>query len=74
MFDNDEKGNSGYDIARMSLEKCGGGGTLALNIFSPSDGIKTAESMGWNIYPVTDWDGLVKFSKDFVKKHYEAAK
>jgi hypothetical protein len=71
MFDNDEKGNSGRDIARISLEKCGGGGTFALNIYSMNDDLKSAESMGWNIYPVRDWNDLVKFSKDFVKKHYE---
>jgi len=71
MFDNDEKGNSGREIAEKSLEKCGGGGTFALNIYSMDDQLRPAESMGWNIYPVTNWDDLIKFSRDFVKKHYE---
>jgi hypothetical protein len=72
MFDTDEKGNSGYEIAETSLRKCGGGGTFALNIYSIDEQLKTAEVMGWNIYPVTDWNDLIQFSKDFVKKHYEA--
>lgn len=71
MFDNDEKGNSGLEIAKESLKKCGAGGTFALNIYSMDDQFKTAAAMGWNIYPVTDWSGLIKFSKDFVKQHYE---
>jgi hypothetical protein len=73
MFDKDEKGNSGLDIAGTSLKKCGAGGTFALNIYSMNELLKTAESMGWNIYPVTGWDELIKFSKDFVKKHYEVS-
>lgn len=71
MFSNDEKGNSGYEIAKNSLERCGGGGTFALNIYSMDKELESAESMGWNIYPVTDWEGLIKFSKEFVKRHYE---
>jgi hypothetical protein len=71
MFDNDEKGNSGYEIAKISLEKCGGGGTFALNLYTMDDQLKSAAAMGWNIYPVTDWNGLIEFSRDFVKKHYE---
>lgn len=70
MFDKDEKGNSGRDIAITSLKNCGGGGTFALNIYSMNNELKEAEKMGWNIYPVTDWEGLMKFSREFVKKHY----
>jgi len=71
MFDQDEKGNSGLEIAEKSLAKCGGGGTFALNIYSMDSLLNVAAKMGWNIYPVRDWEGLIKFSKDFVKKHYE---
>ncbi len=71
MFDKDEKGNSGFEIAKTSLLKCGGGGTFALNIYSMDNELNRAEKMGWNIYPVTNWDDLIEFSKDFVKKHYE---
>ena len=70
MFNNDEKGRSGKEIAAATLQKCGGGGTFALNIYGMNDGLKEAEVMGWSIYPVTDWEGLMKFSRDFVKKHY----
>lgn len=70
MFDKDEKGNSGRDIAVKALKNCGGGGTFALNIYSMNSELKEAEKMGWNIYPVTDWEGLMKFSREFVKKHY----
>jgi len=71
MFDQDEKGNSGLEIAKTSLKKCGGGGTFGLNIYSMSEQLNIAASMGWVIYPVTDWNGLIKFSKDFVNRHYE---
>ena len=71
MFDKDEKGNNGFEIAKVSLAKCGAGGTFALNIYSKDDLLNSAESMGWSIYPVTNWNDLIIFSKDFVKKHYE---
>ncbi len=71
MFDNDEKGHSGRKIAAESLKRCGGGGTFALNIYQMNSELKEAENMGWDIYAVTDWEGLMKFSREFVKKHYE---
>ena len=70
MFDNDEKGNSGKEIAAHALKTCGAGGTFALNIYSMDDDLSEAAKMGWDIYPVTDWGELMKFSRDFVKKHY----
>jgi hypothetical protein len=70
MFDKDEKGNNGRDIAIAALRECGGGGTFALNIYNMNDELRMAEKMGWDIYPVTDWEGLMKFSREFVKKHY----
>jgi hypothetical protein len=74
MFDNDEKGNSGKAIAAMALEKCGADGTFALNIYQMNKELKEAAGMGWDIYPVTDWGELMKFSRDFVKKHYGGKK
>ena len=74
MFDKDEKGNDGKEIAARALGKCGAGGTFALNIYGMNDELRTAEIMGWDIYPVTDWEGLMKFSRDFVKKHYGGKK
>jgi len=74
MFDNDEKGNSGRAIAAQALEKCGAGGTFALNIYEMNSELNDAAGMGWDIYPVTDWEGLMKFSRDFVKKHYGGKK
>lgn len=74
MFDTDEKGNNGKDIAVMALRKCGAGGTFALNIYQMNKELKEAAGMGWDIYPVTDWEELMKFSRDFVKKHYGGKK
>jgi len=75
MFDKDEKGNSGKDIAKMALKNGDGGGTFVLNLYSENilttnDLFVKAKDMGWNIYPVKSWEELVDFSKDFVKKHY----
>ncbi len=33
LFDKDEKGNEGWDISRLALDKARGGGTMALNLW-----------------------------------------
>jgi hypothetical protein len=50
MFDQDEKGNGGWDIARMALEKARGGGTFVLNLYGPLENdanLVKAREMGW---------------------------
>jgi hypothetical protein len=74
MFAQDERGNSGWDVARASLQRAGGGGTLALNLFGEWTQWPTlvqASNEGWAIYPVKSWEELVAFARDFSRANYE---
>jgi hypothetical protein len=73
MFDNDEKGNIGWDIARLALEKGRAGGTLVLNLWQ--DWQKTpvlvrASKEGWDVHRVQTWEQLVEFARAFSKAKY----
>ncbi|WP_411821625.1 VWA domain-containing protein [Leptospira sp. 'Mane'] len=63
-------------LVKSMLEKAGGGGSMVLNLYNPklSGTIKTMEEDGWQIYPISNWDQLIEFSKTFVKKTYERNK
>jgi len=78
MFDKDEEGNSGWDIARSALDNARGGGTLALNLYEgwekspgPYETIRRArDEQGWQVYRVTTMDELVEFARQFSKLRY----
>lgn len=80
MFEDDEKGNSGWDIAAQALKTAQGGGTFVLNLPEyfgkaewsgrDSDIISRAcGEQGWVLYNITDWDQLLLFAKDFARRH-----
>ena len=82
LFDNDERGNSGWDVAAMALRAAGGGGTFALNLASgweeyPYDAyatIRRARSeQGWAVHPVASLDELVAFARWFSRLKYGPA-
>ena len=82
MFDQDEKGNSGWDIAARALATAGGGGTMALNI--PADWEKYAvasrgyardlqrarREQSWEIFAISRMEDLVEFARAFSRRHY----
>ncbi len=81
MFDTDEQGNSGWDIAATALKHARGGGSMVLNL--PTDWqerddywgyhkvIKQAsQEQDWDIYRVGQWDELVAFASAFSRKTY----
>ncbi len=73
MFEKDEKGNSGWDIARMALKNGRGGGTMVLNLWSDWQSNKTlvrASEQGWDIHRVQTWDELVGFARAFSQANY----
>lgn len=73
MFGPDEQGGSGWDIARMALEKAGGGGTFVLNLYNDwrkSADLTRANEMGWHIAPVQSWEDLVAFAREFSRRSY----
>jgi hypothetical protein len=76
MFSADEKGNSGWDVSRMALERARGGGTMVLNLWSDWQNNQTlarASKEGWDIHRVQTWDQLVEFARAFSKANYGEA-
>jgi hypothetical protein len=78
MFNDDERGNSGWDIAARALQRAGAGGTLALNLPDESneyyaDSLKTIRravtTQGWALHRITDWEQLMAFARDFSRRH-----
>lgn len=73
IFDQDEKGNSGEDITRMSIENARGGCTFVLNLYSDwkTDPLLVkADQMGIALYTIRAWSDLVAFSRDFAQKNF----
>ena len=81
LFDRDEKGNSGWDVASMALQRAGGGGTFVLNLpetweqlgrkANAFDKIRQArDQQGWQVYRVSSWEGLVEFARQFSRLRY----
>lgn len=83
MFEQDERGGSGWDIAARALEAARGGGTMALNLYQPlpeciaPDGaqgwmadLTRARQQGWAIHAVRDVQGLLDFARAFARLHY----
>ena len=84
MFDKDERGNSGWDIAAHALKMGGAGGTMALNMpakwedagrfnwkRSDYEDLKRARSeQGWDIHAISRVEGLVDFARAFSRRHY----
>ena len=83
MFDDDERGNSGWDVATQALRNARGGGTMALNLYRPlpdkpqaAEGwmadLLRAREQGWRIHGVRDMADLLAFARDFSRQHYGA--
>ncbi len=81
MFDADERGNDGWDVAAHSLASARGGGSMVLNMnanWEQSPGwqngnVKIArarDELGWLVACVSSWDGLVEFARAFSRRNY----
>ena len=62
MFDNDERGGSGWDIARTALERARGGGSLVLNV--PDDWETRTANAPRGKFPGASWDLAVIRARD----------
>lgn len=73
MFDDDERGNSGWDVSAMALRTARGGGTLALNLWSGGcfPWREPAEAQGWAVETVTDFEQLIAFARAFARRNYD---
>jgi hypothetical protein len=81
MFDRDERGGSGWDIAAMALKRAAGGGTLVLNLVEnwqkaasgPYAEIRRArDEQGWHVHRVASLEELVEFARQFSRLRYGA--
>ncbi|OQA09561.1 MAG: hypothetical protein BWY66_00508 [bacterium ADurb.Bin374] len=74
MFQDDEKGVSGWKTARTALERGRAGGTLALNLYGNPDQYPwsaPAKDIGWDISVVRTLEELVDFAREFSRRQYE---
>lgn len=79
MFDQDERGNSGWDVSAAALAQARGGGTLVLNLPEnweawdnqiSKDILRARSQQGWNVHRVASWEDLVKFAREFSRLRY----
>ncbi len=80
MFDTDERGNSGWDVAAHALEMGRAGGTMALNIprnweahtsdFA-TDLRRARKTQHWNIHAIERMEDLLEFARAFSQRHYD---
>ena len=81
MFDGDERGNSGLDVAAAALARAGGGGSMVLNLPDqweqyvpkyPSYAAlaRARDEQGWALHRVSTWEELMEFARAFSQRHY----
>jgi hypothetical protein len=83
MFDQDERGNDGWDVSARAMAAAGGGGSMALQL-SPAweraqDGwlantyrdLRRARSeQGWEVFAIATLEDLLGFARAFSRRHY----
>ena len=83
MFDQDERGNDGWDVAARALLAAGGGGSMALQLRADWETVgkgwaakayqdlqRARKEQGWDIHAIDKLDDLLAFAKAFSKRHY----
>ncbi len=78
MFDQDEHGASGWEIARHAMQVARGGGTMALNLYANLSAEsetgralrRASEEQGWEIFRVSDMAQLTDFARAFSRRRY----
>lgn len=79
MFDSDERGNSGWEIAALALAQAAGGGTLVLNLPEQWEAVQSGpyadirrarDEQGWHVHRVASLDELVEFARQFSRLRY----
>jgi hypothetical protein len=82
MFDTDERGQSGWEIAALALAQGAGGGTLVLNLPDQWDTVKggpyadirrARDEQGWYVHRVASLEELVEFARQFSRLRYGGA-
>ncbi|MFH1139350.1 MAG: VWA domain-containing protein [Pseudomonadota bacterium] len=81
MFDLDERGESGWDIAARALKSAGASGSLVLNLPPDWDSrrwidsgakqiIRARDEQGWGVHALASWDDLLDFAKIFSRLRF----
>jgi hypothetical protein len=79
LFDQDERGQSGWDVSRMALDHARGGGTMVLQLAAGWDGVAHAshqsivrarDEQGWHVHRVASLEELVAFAREFARLRY----
>lgn len=79
LFDQDERGQSGWDVSRAALERARGGGTMVLqlpngweqNTYGAYRAIARArDEQGWHVHRIAGWEDLIAFARDFARLRY----
>ncbi|HVE52332.1 MAG TPA: VWA domain-containing protein [Ramlibacter sp.] len=83
MFDRDEQGHDGWEIAGRALAAAGGGGSMALSIPPDWEAVRTGwtspayeqlrqarAEQGWDIFAISRLEQLLEFARAFSRKHY----
>lgn len=76
MFDQDERGNSGWTVSAQALASARGGGTMVLNLNEWSakhvqaDLDRARRDQDWNIHAISNWEELIAFARNFSQKEY----
>lgn len=61
------------EFVKAMLNQAGGGGSMVLNLYSEklNPEIQHMKDSGWAIYRISNWEELIEFSRNFVKRTYE---
>lgn len=83
MFDQDERGNSGWNISARALAAGNAGGTMALNIPATWEQVnqgllaqsyahlrRARDEQGWEIHAISRMEDLLDFAHAFSRRHY----
>ncbi len=66
---------NGWDIARESLQKAGGGGSFVLHrVNMDFSQVHEMIKIGWDVHCLEEWDSLIDFARKFSRKTYENKK
>jgi hypothetical protein len=80
MYDNDEQGTAGEQLAARALQHGGAGGTMALLLWGnwqepvepPNVNwlVYARDVQGWDLHQVGSLEDLLAFARSFVRRHY----